>query len=289
MKTVQIAPNVQMPVFGFGTFRLNPSEVQIALKTAIDCGQRFFDTAAAYGNEAEIGTTLKEILPIYNLKRSDIFITTKLKPVDYGKDTTRPAFMKSLEQLQCDYIDLYLMHYPAPNPPVVEAKKSTNQDLRRETWLEMEKIKEEGLVRAIGVSNFEIRHLQEMKNYAKITPAVNQCEFHPHMQRRSLVDCCTQAGIHFQAFTSLGRNDPDLMEEPILVEIAKAHNVPVSQVLLAWPLQLGMSIFPKSANPDRIRSNFEARNLVLTDDEMKRISTLEKNKSHTTRTPWEVD
>jgi len=289
MKTVQIAANVQMPLFGFGTFRLNPSEVQNALKTAIDCGHRFFDTAAAYGNETEIGTALKQILPTYNLKRSDIFITTKLKPVDYGKDTTRQAFMKSLDQLQCDYIDLYLMHYPGPSSQAVDAKRITNQELRRETWLELEKIKEEGLVRAIGVSNFEIRHLQEMKSYAKITPAVNQCEFHPHLQRRSLVDYCTQAGIHFQAFTSLGRNDPELMQEPILVEIANAHNVPVSHVLLAWPYQMGISILPKSANPDRIRSNFEARNLVLTDDEMKKISTLDKNKSYTTRTPWEVD
>lgn len=150
----------------------------------------------------------------------------------------------------------------------------------------------EGKIRAIGVSNYEIRHLQEMKEYHKdsegVPPSVNQCEFHPHYCRFELVEYCQKNNIHFQAFTSLGRNNPNLHEEPILKQIAEAHCLSVPQVLLAWPMALNISVLPKSSNPDRIKENFRSNELRLNEREMEQIRTLNRGVNYTLCTPWEV-
>jgi len=286
MATVEIAPKVFLPLFGFGTFRLTGADVQPALDSALGAGYRLIDTASAYGNEQEIGDALKFLLPKHNLARKDIFITTKLSRM--GVDGTEESLQRSLKQLQTDYVDLYLVHYPKGRWDSSTDRDEHNPEIRRKVWLEMEQVHSKGLTRAIGVSNYEISHLEPMQSYATIKPAVNQCEYHPHFQRKPLVDYCRTHNIHWQAFTSLGRNDPDLFGEPVLKKIAAAHNSTVGQILLAWPIAKGISVIPKSATAARIVENFGASKIKLSAEEVKEIDTLDRGKHYTKCEGWNV-
>uniref|UniRef100_A0A0N5ALA2 Aldo_ket_red domain-containing protein n=1 Tax=Syphacia muris TaxID=451379 RepID=A0A0N5ALA2_9BILA len=280
--------NYMMPLIGLGTYKVTGQEtVTVAVDAALKSGYRMFDTAKYYKNEAEIGNALKELLPKYNLKREDIFITTKFFPSrgnnsEYVKDMVN----ESLNCLQTDYLDLVLIHYPKADASSNDDPK--NAEHRRDCYLALEKYRDNGVIRSIGVSNYEITHLEEIKGYSKTVPAVNQVEFHPHFTREKLKNYCDKEGIFFQAFSSLARNHPDLINDSTLVNIAKLHNTTVQLLLLAWPLGLGVGIVPKSTSPQRIVENISSVKIKLTDDELKQIAFLNKDKHYIRCDGWNV-
>jgi len=276
-----------MPNIGFGTFRLTGYDtVFSALDSALSSGYRFIDTAQAYTNESDIGKALGILMPKYGLERKDLFITSKLSTNNMKADKVRPTVEDTLRDLGTDYVDLFLVHHAKPG--WLDAQDPQVRDARKESWLEMEKLHSEGKLRAIGVSNYELRHLNEMATYATVQPAVLQCEFHPHYCRRDFVTEVRRRGIHFQAFASLGRNNPALISEPLLVQLAEKYKVPVTHILLAWPMALGMSVLPKSVNPVRIKDNFEARKVNMEEEDVEKIWGLHKNMNYTLCRPWEV-
>jgi len=276
-----------MPLMGFGTCRLQGADTIFnSLDAALDSGYRLIDTAQGYKNEAEIGRALEILMPKYGLKRGDLFITTKLQTGNMTTEKVRSSVEQSLIDLKMDYVDLFLIHHAKPS--WLEAQDPKVKEVRKETWLEMERLHAEGKLRSIGVSNYEHRHLDEMTNYASIHPSVLQVEFHPHYCRRDFYDGVRQRGIHFQAFTSLGRNNPALFAEPVLIELAEKYQVPISNILLAWPLSQGIGVIPKSATPERVKENFKAINVKLNEEEIEKIWALHKNVNYSMCKPWEV-
>ncbi|CEF67508.1 Aldo/keto reductase subgroup family and NADP-dependent oxidoreductase domain-containing protein [Strongyloides ratti] len=263
--------NDRMPLIGFGTFQIKSSDIYQCLDVALQTGYRFIDTAQCYGNEKAIGDALKILLQKYNLKRSDIFITTKVAPKFQGKDKCRKSILKSLEKLQTDYIDLVLIHWPGTaNLSSDSIKNSKN---RKESWQELEEFYRQNVVRSIGVSNYNIVHLEELLSYCKVKPEVNQCEYHPYFYTYDLVSYCKEKEIHFQAYSSFGSasNKNILMEDEQIKNFAKLKNKTTSQVLLAWSLSQGISVLPRSKCPSHIIENFESINLKLTDSEIKSL------------------
>jgi len=286
-KSIQLFNGSNMPSVGLGTFRLTGYDsIFNSLDAALGCGYRFIDTSQAYTNEADIGRALSILMPKYGLERKDLFITSKLYTQNMKTEKVRPSVEQTLKDLGTDYVDLFLIHHARPQ--WCDAQDPQCKVGRRESWLEMEKLHSESKLRAIGVSNFELRHLDEMATYATIQPAVNQCEFHPHYARRDFVTEIQRRGIHFQAFASLGRNNPALVTEPLLVQLAEKYRVPVTHILLAWPLALGMSILPKSANPERVKDNFEATKVKMEQEDVEKIWGLHKSVNYTLCRPWEV-
>jgi len=278
---VQLGNGVVMPLIGFGTYQITGADpINSVVDAALKAGYRFFDTAQVYQNEAELGAALETHLPKYGLTRADIFITSKL-----GSHDVEKATLESLSKLRTDYLDLFLVHYPrnffkgSDNDP-------ENPRMRKEVWLVLEKLLASGKLRAIGVSNYEIKHLAEMNAYATVKPTVNQCEFHPHFTRAALFEYCKANGIHFQAYTSLARNNPELMNEPIVKKIADKHNASVQQVLLAWAICQNVSVLPKSVTAERIAANYRAIDVHLAADEVTAISNLNRDKPYTLTTPW---
>uniref|UniRef100_A0A914WV69 NADP-dependent oxidoreductase domain-containing protein n=1 Tax=Plectus sambesii TaxID=2011161 RepID=A0A914WV69_9BILA len=279
-----------IPMIGIGTYLIKEqSAVNTAIDTALTAGYRLIDTAKRYQNEKEIGNALKECLPKHHLSRSDLFITTKV-PLKLDNNTlaTRKDVEESLKLLQSTYLDLVLVHFPRSWMEGATNDSLNNAGSRREAYLELEQLKLEGKVRSIGISSFESRHIEELKKYATIAPAVNQCEFHPHLTRNELREYCKKENIFFQAFTSLGRQEPALIEDPVVVGLAKKHRTSVNIVLLAFALSQGVGIVPKSANPTRIRENICAVNVQLSDQEIAQLTALDKNKNYTHCDGWNV-
>uniref|UniRef100_A0A914NRI0 NADP-dependent oxidoreductase domain-containing protein n=1 Tax=Meloidogyne incognita TaxID=6306 RepID=A0A914NRI0_MELIC len=189
--------NKNMPMIGLGTYQINSEKIFFeVLDSALDVGYRLIDTAQIYKNEKYIGKALQELMPKYKIKREDLFITTKLSPSNQGIKNCRQSVLDSLEKLQIEYLDLLLIHWPGTSK--LRKNDPKNSYLRAESWKEMEKLQKEGLIRAIGVSNYNVNHLEELLEQAEILPAVNQCECHPHWYQPDLIEFCCQNGIHFQ-------------------------------------------------------------------------------------------
>ncbi|KAJ9591683.1 hypothetical protein L9F63_001770, partial [Diploptera punctata] len=240
-----------------GTYRVHgQSVIYRVIEAALRAGYRSFDTAAVYRNEEAIGLAFKSLLPKYNLKREDIFLTTKLDPSEHGKGKTTKAVHESLEKLGTSYLDLYLIHWPGvARLPVISPQ---NAVLRAETWQELVSLHKKGILKAIGVSNYTIKHLKELlSNSGSVVPAVNQVEYHPHYPQPELLKFCQEQGILVQAYCSLGgSSDKLLLEDPTVISIAKKLSKTPAQLLLRWALQQGIGIIPKSVSPERIASNF---------------------------------
>ncbi|KAL6738481.1 hypothetical protein Aduo_012025 [Ancylostoma duodenale] len=276
-----------IPLVGLGTYKITGDQVKPAVDAALSCGYRMFDTAKYYVNELELGATLEELLPKYGLKREDIFLTTKFSP-----DPNDPAagarkhVMESLECLKTDYIDMMLIHYPKASE--LDDKDERNPLHRKLTYMELEKMKDEGLIRSVGVSNYESRHIEEIKAYGKLMPCANQVEYHPHFTRDELREYCKKEGVFFQAFSSLARYKPELIEDPAVVAMAKKHNASVPVLLLSWALSQGVGIVPKSATPQRIIDNFEVTNLMLDEDEIESLHKLNRDQNYIRCAGWLV-
>lgn len=282
-----------MPALGLGTWKSGPGEVYKAVREAVRIGYRHFDCAARYENEDEIGNALSDAIADGEVNRNELWITSKLWNNAHQKDHVLPALKESLENLKLDYLDLYLVHWPVALKPEVIFPSNPDEFLSLkevpliETWQGMEACVDEGLARHIGVSNFSVKKIENLLPQCRIRPEMNQVESHPYLQQQKLLIYCRQHDIHLTAYSPLGSMDrPSRLkkdEEPILLEngaikkIAKAHQCSPAQVLIAWALQRGTSVIPKSANPKRLLENFRAAAFTLTDEDMNAIAALDRH------------
>jgi diketogulonate reductase-like aldo/keto reductase len=267
-----------MPAIGLGTFKIKSTDIETAIRAAVkanNCG--LIDTAAVYRNEALIASTLKKL----DIKREDIFITSKLAPKDHGLEKAKAAFETTLKALNTSYLDLYLIHWPGVQSLKVDDPE--NQRLRAESWSVLEGLYEKGLVKAIGVSNYSIQHLAELLQNCKVQPHVNQIEIHPHYQQRQLVAFCKDHDIHVTAYSSLGTSDPasssQLLTDPVVIRISEELDKRPAQVLLVWALQKGHSVVPKSTNPKHIEQNIDL-DFKLNKDQIEALDSIEINKKY---------
>lgn len=264
MKNVQdtttLYNGVKMPWLGFGVFKVKDGEEVVeAVKTAIQAGYRSIDTAKAYNNETGVAQGIRES----GVAREDLFITTKVWNSDQGYESTLAAFEASMKRLELEYLDLYLIHWP------VKGKY-------KDTWRALEKLHREGRIRAIGVSNFQIHHLEDLMTDATIKPAVNQVELHPLLIQSELRDYCSKHQIQIEAWSPLGQGN--LLEHPLLQDIAAKYGKSPAQVILRWDLQNGIVTIPKSVTAMRIRENADLYDFELTSDEIEQINGLNENK-----------
>jgi diketogulonate reductase-like aldo/keto reductase len=248
----------QMPLLGLGVYDMYNSEAEQAVLWALETGYRLIDTAEMYKNETEIGNAIRKS----GIDRTEIFVTTKVNNGDQGFDKTLRAFDESLKKLNIDYINLYLVHWPI---------KAT----RKDTWLALEKLYNEGRVKAIGVANYLIPFLSELESSSSIVPAVNQVELSPYLYLKDLVEVCKQKKIQLQDYTPLVRGMR--MNDPRLKSIAQKYEKTPAQIILRWALQHGVPSIPKSANFQRIKENFDIFDFEINQIDMDFIDTFNEN------------
>ncbi|MCR8996185.1 aldo/keto reductase [Brevibacillus sp. 7WMA2] len=261
--TTALHNGIKMPWFGIGVFKVEEgSELVAAVKSAIKHGYRSIDTAAIYGNETSVGQAIHEGIQEANISREDLFVTSKVWNADLGYEATLAAFETSLNKLGLEYLDLYLIHWP------VKGKY-------KEAWRALEKLYKDGRVKAIGVSNFQIHHLEDLMGEAEIKPMINQVEFHPYLTQKELITFCRTHDIQMEAWSPLMQGQ--LLDNPVLQEIADKHGKTVAQVILRWDLQHGVVTIPKSTKEHRIVENASVFDFELTQEEMNRIDALNQN------------
>lgn len=250
-----------IPQLGFGVFKVDPNETLRIVSDALEVGYRHIDTAAIYGNEAGVGDALANS----GIDRSELFVTTKLWNDRQGTQSAFDAFDESLEKLGLEYVDLYLIHWPAPaNDKYVEA------------WKALEKIRESGRARSIGVSNFLVPHLERLLAETDVVPAVDQIELHPAHQQPEVTAFARANGIRIEAWGPLGQAKYPLFDEPAVADAAAAHGKSPAQVVIRWHLQLGNIVFPKSDNRSRMAENFNVFDFELSASEFTAITELER-------------
>ncbi|MDB5185726.1 MAG: glyoxal reductase [Candidatus Saccharibacteria bacterium] len=260
---VKLNNDVTMPQFGLGVWQAEEGgEVERAVMTALEAGYRLIDTAAIYGNEAGVGKAIRDS----GIPREEIFVTSKLWNDSHDYDTALAAYDASLERLGLDYLDLYLIHWPVPA-----------DNKYPEAWRALEKLYADKRVRAIGVSNFKPHHLEKLLQTAEVIPTVNQIELHPKLQQRETRDFCAQHEIKVESYSPLMRAG-EVLQDPVITEIAEAHHKTPAQIVLRWHIQNGLIVIPKSTNPSRIRENVDIFDFHLTDAEMERINSMDEDK-----------
>ncbi|NVC25514.1 aldo/keto reductase [Kocuria salina] len=266
--TITVNNGVQMPALGLGVFQASPEETRDAVRAALSTGYRHIDTAAAYGNETEVGQALADS----GVAREEVFIETKIWISDYGYEETLHGFEKSATKLGVEQIDLLILHQPLP----------THFDRTLQAYRALETLLEQGKVRAIGVSNFMPDHLNRLLAETSVVPAVNQIELHPYFQQKELQELHTAQGILTQAWSPIGGitfyqegQHTSTLEDPTILGIAAAHAKSPAQVMLRWHLQEGRSVIPKSTKAHRIAENFEVFDFQLSDEEMAAIDALD--------------
>jgi 2,5-diketo-D-gluconate reductase A len=256
--TLTLNDGTAIPVVGLGVWQTPAEETERAVSAALHAGYRHIDTAAAYGNEAGVGRAVAAS----GIPREDVFVVTKLWNSEQGYEKTLAAFDASMEQLGLDYLDLYLIHWPTPA-----------QNLFIETFKAFAHLRDQGRIRAIGVSNFEPEHLKLLIDATGIVPAVNQIELHPRLPQTELRETHARYGIATEAWSPLGQGS--LLQDPTVTAIAERHGKTPAQVLIRWHLQLGNIVIPKSVNPDRIASNFDVFDFELSEADLASIATLD--------------
>jgi 2,5-diketo-D-gluconate reductase A len=258
--TITLNNGVEIPQLGFGVFKIPPDETAAAVATALEIGYRHVDTAEMYGNEAGVGEAVRRS----GLDREDVFVTSKLNNGYHAYDDALTAFEQTLRDLDLGYVDLFLIHWPLPRVGDFV-----------ETWRAMEKMAESGDVRAIGVSNFQIAHLQRLLDETGTVPAVNQIEIHPYLTQDPLRTFDAQHGIATEAWSPIARGK--VTNDATIAAIAERLGRTAAQVTLRWHLQRGDIVFPKSVKAERMRENFELFDFELTDDDMATISSLNRD------------
>ncbi len=260
-----------MPQLGFGVWQVTPAQTKMVVETALQAGFTLIDTAAGYENEKEVGEALRES----PTPREEVFVTTKLRNSEHGYDQALKSFDVSMNELGLDYLDLYLIHWPVPS-----------KNLFVETWRALVRLRQEGRVRSIGVSNFTPQHLQRIIDETGIVPALNQVELHPRFSQRELRQFEEPLGIVTQSWSPLGRGH--LPEIPAIREIAAKHGKSWAQIVLRWHLDSGLAVVTRSSNPARIQENFGATSFCLDAEDMARMNTLDRADGRVARHPDNV-
>jgi alcohol dehydrogenase (NADP+) len=292
MKTLRYTNNDEMDAIGLGTWKSEPGAVKKAVKHALKIGYRHIDCAAVYGNEKEVGEALKEVFDEGTISRPEVWITSKLWNTNHKEEDVKPALEHTLKDLQLDYIDLYLIHWPVAFRPGLEGFPSSDDDFLsldevpiKETWEAMVQLKNQSLIKHIGVSNFSKKKLEELMSNSEVTPEMNQIELHPYLHQDDLVDFCHKQGINVTAFSPLGSqdrieamkadNEPSLLENEVVTAIAKKHDASPAQILIKFHLERNVATIPKSTNKERIQENLDSQKLNLDEDDMKRLKSID--------------
>jgi len=253
-----------IPQIGLGLWKVGEDKVFLeAFNVAIQAGYRHFDSAQIYGNEHLLGIAWKQS----DIKRKDLFLTTKISVTNFGYKRSLKSFDESLNKLQTDYVDLLLLHFPVTG-------------LRKSSWKALEELHEAGKARSIGVSNYTVRHLEEMKKYATVMPQVNQVELHVFLQQPELLEYCAAHDIAVEAYSPLAHAKE--MDNEIIQKIAKKHNKTYAQIMLRWCVENGLIVLPKSVTPERIKQNIDVFDFSLDEDDMRHLKDLDSN----LRTCW---
>lgn len=256
-ESITLYNGVEIPKLGLGVFLMKDEEELVeAVKAAVEVGYRHFDTAKIYGNEEYLAKGLKES----GISREEIFLTSKVWNYDLGYEQTKIAFQETLDRLDTDYLDLYLIHWAAPK--------------YAESWKALIELYEEGRVRAIGVSNFQIHHLEDLKNQELMQPMINQIETHPEFPQNELHEYMKENGIVHEAWGPLGQGKTDLFQQPVILGLADKYGKTPAQIILRWHLERGEVIIPKSVRASRIQENSEVFDFSLTSNEMELMETL---------------
>ncbi|TMI62262.1 aldo/keto reductase [Candidatus Bathyarchaeota archaeon] len=257
--TVKLNSDVRMPILGLGVYQSPPGRVtRNAVNLALRVGYRHVDTARIYGNEADVGEAVRES----GVPRGDLFIATKLWNSDQGYDSTLRACEASLKRLGLDYLDLYLVHFPVP-------------DVRKESWRAMETLLKKGRCRAIGVSNFTIRHLEELIEESHVIPSVNQVELHPFLYQKELLKYCQDRGIQVEAYSPLARGER--LQDPRIASLATKYSKSPAQLMIRWGIEHGLVVIPKSTREERIRENSQVFDFDISDDDMRSLDSLDED------------
>ncbi len=256
---VKLNNGVMMPYFGLGTYKIeNPKEAVSAVRASLETGYRLIDTARMYINERYVG----EAVSASGIPREEIFITSKLWISEHGRDKTFFAVDDSLRQLRTDYIDLYLIHWPSGGK-------------RIETWKALETLIDEGKCRAIGVSNFAFKHINELLDNCRVVPAVNQVEFSPFLYQKDLLEFCREKGIQLEGYSPLGRGNK--VKDPKIASTAEKYSKTPAQILIRWSLQHKVIVIPKSSDKNRIKENADIFDFEISGDDMEYLDSLDCN------------
>ncbi|OJJ61224.1 hypothetical protein ASPSYDRAFT_77452 [Aspergillus sydowii CBS 593.65] len=282
-RTFTLNSGYAIPAVGLGTWQSKPNEVQNAVTAALQNGYRHIDAASVYGNEREVGDGIKAS----GVPREEIFLTSKLWNTHHDPENVEAAVDRSLSDLQTDYLDLYLIHWPVAFRHSTTTIQPIDEKTgliavidvpTKDTWAALEALVAKGKVRSIGVSNFTQKKIEELLETAKIPPAVNQIEAHPYLQQRGLLEWSKEKGILVTGYSPLGNNIyniPRTVDDPLVIEIAKTLNKTPAQVLISWAVQRGTAVLPKSVTSERIQSNFQ--DFVLPEDAFQAIQSLERH------------
>ncbi|MET0695333.1 MAG: aldo/keto reductase [Propionibacteriaceae bacterium] len=258
--TITLNNGVSIPQLGFGVFQIDPAETKAATLTALEVGYRHIDTAEMYGNEKEVGQAVRES----GLDRSEVFVTSKLNNGFHAHDAALAAFDRSIDDLGIDYLDLFLIHWPLPDVGDYV-----------ETWRAMQEMYATGRVKAIGVSNFQVHHINRLRAETEITPAVNQIEVHPYLTNEAVRAACAEHGIAVEAWSPIAQGG--VLGDPTIVRIAERLGKSPAQVTLRWHLQRGDIIFPKSVTRSRVEENFDLFDFELTGSDLTDIDGLNRD------------
>ncbi|MBE7640184.1 aldo/keto reductase [Salegentibacter sp. BLCTC] len=293
MKTLEFKNGDKMSAIGLGTWKSGKDEVKEAVKIALNNGYRHIDCAATYGNEDAIGEAFSEVFNGGKIKREEVWITSKLWNNAHKKEDVIPALKQTLKDLRLDYLDLYLIHWPVAFKPDVDFPEKDEDYLSLEeapiieTWNMMLEAKKQGLVKHVGVSNFSSMKLEELLEETSENPEMNQVELHPYLQQNDLLEFCSRHNIHLTAYSPLGSGDrpdgmkakdePSLLENPVINRIAKKHGASAGQILIKWSEMRGTAVIPKSTNENRIKENLESTGVNLDESDFKEIAKLDSH------------